>query len=230
MKTKRIALATIALCISIAINAQAQEKYTDLLKGKTINVIGDSYVANHKRSRSESWHSKFAQKHGMTYNNYGRNGGCVAFDRTKEGFGPSLMVRYNEMSKDADIIVIIAGHNDATKIGQSKDSLKMFTDSLSLLLTTLKETYPNTKIGYVTPWFVDRDGFSQTIKAIKKVCRKHDIPLLNNYRKKSIIKVRDPKFRKQYFQGENDTAHLNNAGHDLFLPIGEEFIISMFKE
>lgn len=229
MNKRALFLTIIALLTVPAIHSQ-QTNTTDVvetLKGKTINVIGDSYVANHKRPRSESWHSKLAQKHGMVYNNYGRNGGCVAFDRSKDGFGPSLMVRHKEMAKDADFILIIAGHNDATKIGSSKDSLSMFADSLDILLHSIKGNHPNAKIGYVTPWYIDKAGFPPVVKIIKKICRKHNVPVLNNYRKKSIIKVRDSEFRKKYFQGANDTAHLNNAGHDLFFPVGEDFIIKL---
>ena len=216
MKKKTFFLTIIALLTASSIYSQ-QTNNTDAaesLKGKIINVIGDSYVANHKRPRSESWHSKLAQKFGMIY-------------RTKDGFGPSLMVRHKEMVKDADFILIIAGHNDATKIGNSKDSLTIFADSLNILLHSIKRNHPNAKIGYVTPWYVDRAGFSPVVKTIKKICRKHNIPVLNNCSKKSIIKVRDSVFRKIYFQGTNDTAHLNNAGHDLFLPIGEEFFLKM---
>ena len=231
MKKKALFLTIITLFAVSAIYSQQTNNsdIAEILKGKTINVIGDSYVANHKRPRSESWHSKLAQKYGMVYNNYGRNGGCVAFDRTKDGFGPSLMVRHKDMAKDADFILIIAGHNDASKIGNSKDSLSMFADSLNILLHSIKHNHPNAKIGYVTPWHIDRAGFSPVVKTIKKICRKHNIPVLNNYSKKSIIKVRDSEFRKKYFQGANDTAHLNNAGHDLFLPVGEDFVLRMSR-
>lgn len=231
MKKKALFLTIITLFTVSAIYSQQTNNsdIAEILIGKTINVIGDSYVANHKRTRSESWHSKLAQKYGMVYNNYGRNGGCVAFDRTKDGFGPSLMVRHKDMAKDADFILIIAGHNDASKIGNSKDSLSMFADSLNILLHSIKHNHPNAKIGYVTPWHIDRAGFSPVVKTIKKICRKHNIPVLNNYSKKSIIKVRDSEFRKKYFQGANDTAHLNNAGHDLFLPVGEDFVLRMSR-
>lgn len=199
------------------------------LRGKVINVIGDSYVANHRAPRNEAWHSKVAEKYRMIYNNYGRNGGCVAFDRTKEGFGPSLMVRHKDMSPNADVILIIAGHNDAVKVGLSADSLRMFSDSLDVLIKSMKKLYPNSKIGYVTPWFVDRDGFIPVVDAIRKVCAVNDIPLLDNYNENCVVKVRDAKFRKRYFQGENDTAHLNDAGHDLFVKVGEKFLLSLFK-
>ena len=82
----------------------------DPLKGKTINVIGDSYVANHRQDAALTWHAKVAQAHGMKYNNYGRNGASVAYDRSASGFGRALADRYTEMAPDADIILIIAGH------------------------------------------------------------------------------------------------------------------------
>ena len=43
---------------------------TDPLKGKQIGVIGDSYVRNHREPIENTWHYKFAQKHGMKYFNY----------------------------------------------------------------------------------------------------------------------------------------------------------------
>lgn len=158
MKTKQFFLWTIAAVTfaftptdAIAQKNDNENNLADILKGKIINVIGDSYVRNHKRPYTEAWHAKFAEKYDMKYNNYGRNGGCVAFDRSKDGFGPSMMVRYKDMDDNADIVLIIAGHNDAEKIKNSADSLAMFGDSLDLLLTELQHKYPNGKIGYVTP-------------------------------------------------------------------------------
>ncbi len=194
-----------------------------------INVLGDSYVRNHRRPFEESWHYKCAMENGMTYNNYGRNGGCVAFDRTSEGFGPSLMVRYKDMDPEADIVLIIAGHNDAGKIGDDKDLLTLFMDSTSRLIDNIRDHCPHAKIGWVTPWYVGRPGFKQTIKAIKKVCRKKHVPVLDNYTKRCIIKVRDETFRQRYFQGKDDTAHLNAHGHDLFCRVGNKFIKKLIE-
>ena len=195
---------------------------------KVLNVIGDSYVANHRRPAEEAWHYKMAVELGMTYNNYGRNGSCVAFDRSHDGkwnFGPALWVRYTAMSPDADYVLIIAGHNDADKVKQNADSLQMFADSLEVLLSGIERLCPKARIGYVTPWYVDRPGFAPVCKAIKQVCKRHHVPVLMNYDKKSVIKVRDAAFRKQYFQGADDTAHLNAAGHDLFLPVGKAWFL-----
>lgn len=197
----------------------------DPLCGLTINVFGDSYVANHLKPASESWHAKVAQAHGMKYNNYGRNGSCVAFDR--ERFGPAMLKRYTIMNDTADIVLVIAGHNDASMCGDNKDSLDIFRQSLDSLLTLLHQKYPTGRIGWVTPWYVDRPGFSQASAIIRDVCRQHDVPVLDNCNADCIIKVRDAEFRRKYFQSPHDTAHLNDAGHDLFFPIGEEFIKSL---
>jgi hypothetical protein len=84
-------------------------------------------------------------------------------------------------------------------------------------------------VAWCTPWYVDRIGFAPVIKAIKKVCKKKNVPVLDNYSKKCIIKVRDEEFRAKYFQGKNDTAHLNKNGHELFVPVGDAFIKKVLK-
>lgn len=218
----RIKLFFAALCISASTMAQ-----------EVMNVIGDSYVANHRRPKEEAWHFKLAQERGYKYNNYGKNGSCVAFDRTHDGkynFGPAMWQRYKAMDPDADYVIIIAGHNDADKVRENKDSLAMFRDSLEVFLAGIKQLCPKARIGYVTPWYVDRPGFKEVCAAIKKACKRHKIPVLWNYTDKCIIKVRDAEFRKKFFQGPNDTAHLNGEGHDLFLPVAKEWFDKYLKK
>lgn len=206
-----------ALIALASVTADAQE---------VMNVIGDSYVANHRRPKEETWHCKLAKELGMTYNNYGRNGSCVAFDRTHDGpynFGEAMWVRCKAMDPSADYVLIIAGHNDADKVKDNRDSLRMFVDSLEVMLDEIHELCPKARIGYVTPWYVPRKGFAPVCKAIRKVCRRRRIPVLMNYSKDCVIRVRDDAFRKLYFQGAADTAHLNAEGHDLFLPVAREW-------
>ncbi len=210
-------LVAMASC-SVAMDAQE----------KVLNVIGDSYVANHRRPKEETWHYKMAKELGLKYNNYGRNGSCVAFDRTHDGpynFGEAMWVRCKAMDPEADYVLIIAGHNDADKVKDNRDSLRMFVDSLTVMLDEIHQLCPKAKIGYVTPWYVHRAGFAPVCKAIRKVCRKRGVPVLVNYSKDCVIKVRDDEFRKHYFQGTNDTAHLNADGHNLFLPVGKGWFV-----
>ncbi len=204
-----------------------------------INVFGDSYVENHLRPKEEAWHCKMAAQLGLEYQNYGKNGACVAFDRTHDvnprnpsqrwNFGPAMWAKTRMLDPTADYVLIVAGHNDAVKVGTSKDSLLMFRDSLELLIRNIELQCPNARIGYATPWYCQEPGFLSVCKMIRKVCRKHRIPVLMNCTPKSPIKVRDAEFRKQYFQRPDDTAHLNAAGHDLFVPYATAWFRKAFK-
>lgn len=205
-------------------DSQTSGSQADPLRGKVINVIGDSYVENHLRPASEAWHSLVAQRHGMTYNNYGHNGICVAFERPDHRFGNPLTIRYRDMDPSADLVLIIAGHNDACFVGTSKDSLAVFAKTLDWLLDSIKVQCPKAKLAWVTPWRVDKPGFAPIVETIKKVCEAKGVPVLDNHSEGCIIKVQDPEFRSKYFQSPGDDAHLNVTGHELFYPIGEAFI------
>ncbi len=199
-----------------------------MTNAQVINVIGDSYVANHREPVEQTWHYKLAKRHGLTYNNYGRNGSCIAFDRTNDSrfnFGPAMWVRYKDMDPEADYVIVIAGHNDADKCGDNPDSLRMFADSLEVFLTNVERQCPHARIGFVSPWYVPREGFAQVCEEIRSACARHNIPLLWNYSPDCIINVRDSVFRQTYFQGADDTAHLNDEGHDLFLPVAEKWFV-----
>lgn len=198
---------------------------TDPLAGKTILLFGDSYVKNHRRPVEETWHYQVAQRHRMNYINAGRNGSSVTFDRTREGFGPNMIARLSSLPDSADYVIIIAGHNDAVFVGNSRDSLQMFRDSLDRLCTLLIDKYPAARLAWVTPWNVDRPGFEQVIGVIKYVCGRHAIPVLDAAHD-SGIHVRSLAFRQRFFQGA-DTAHLNAAGHRLIVNWADRFICGL---
>ena len=188
-------------------------------------VIGDSYVENHKRPYTEAWHYLMAQRLGLDYQNLGKNGSSVAFDRTKEWCGQSLLQRYRQLDPKADYVLIFGGHNDAWKCGNRRDSLRMFTDSLRTLISGIRQHCPKARLGYVSPWNNERVGFKQIGKIIRKVCREMNVPLLDNYSKDCPIHVRDDAFRSRYFQAVRDWAHLNADGHRLYLPTGEGWFL-----
>lgn len=186
-------------------------------------VIGDSYVRNHHCPVSETWHAKAARELGLDYLNLGINGNCVGYDRTDEGYGTPVISRIDEIPDSTSVILIIAGHNDAGIIAEKEDySLRQFSDSLDVMLKRLVARFPDAAIGYVTPWNVNRRYFPEVLTEIRRVCRTNGIPVLDV--SSGIIKVNDPEFRKLYFQGEKDTAHLNDSGHDLMVDTGVRFI------
>ena len=182
------------------------------LYGKKIGIIGDSYVRNHRDPIEYTWHYKFAQKYGMQYYNYGKNGNCIALDLKQWGTG--MYKRYQDMNDSLDYVVIIAGHNDAS--GNRIDSIGMplFKERLGILLSGLRTKYPNGQIFFITPWRCENFQGSmrqQVIEAIKEVCAKYDVPVFDASRD-SNIESDSFDFRKKYFQGGKgtDTAHLNS--------------------
>jgi len=194
--------------------------------GKKIAFIGDSYVANHRRSKQEAWHYKFAKKYGMQYYNYGKNGNCVSIESGK--WGEPMYKRYGKIEKDIDYIVIIAGHNDATRI-DSVLTIKEYEKRLSEMLTGMKKRYPQAQIMFISPWDCkDYKGSKRqrVVDATAKICKKLKVPFFNSAEDNTITTA-DDDFRLKYFQGPNDTAHLNAKGHDLFLPTAEKFLLSV---
>ncbi len=197
--------------------------------GKAMAVIGDSYVANHRRPKAETWHSRVAERLGMNYLNFGRNGGCIAFDRKREGFGPSILDRYTAIPDTVDCILVIAGHNDAYKIGTNADSLQMFRTALDSLCRGLRDHYPKAHLGFVTPWDVPRQGFPEVNATIHEVCSANGIPVLDAATT-SGIRPGDADYRQRYFQNTNDQAHLNAEGHGLLLDWGERFVRGVMNQ
>lgn len=197
------------------------------LAGPKLGVIGDSYVRNHREPVENTWHYKFAKRHGMEYYNYGRNGNCIALDLKQWGTG--MYKRYTEMRPDLDYVVVIAGHNDAS--GDRIDSIGMdtFKERLGTLCQGLTDRYPKARIFFFTPWTCEDFTGSmrqKVVDAMLEVCGSYGIPVFDAARRSNIFAANE-QFRKIYFQGGKgtDTAHLNSQGHDRFLPVAESFIM-----
>lgn len=202
---------------------RAQE--TDPLEGKSLGVIGDSYVRNHREPVENTWHYKLARKHGMRYFNYGRNGNCISVDL--EQWGRGMYHRYAEMADSLDYVVVIGGHNDAERLDQI--GLDVFEQRLGELCSGLIERYPRAQILFFTPWTCkDFEGSNRqkVVDAMLRVCGSYGIPVFDAARRSGIHAGSD-RFRAEFFQngGRGDTAHLNAVGHDRFLPVAEAFIL-----
>ena len=203
----------------------------DPLKGKKIGFIGDSYVRNHREPVENTWHYKFAKKHGMEYYNYGRNGNCIALDLKQWGIG--MYNRYTEMRDDLDYVVVIAGHNDASQGRLDSIGIDTFKERLGILCAGLIEKYPHAQLFFFTPWTCADFVGSQrqlVVDAMLEVCGSYGIPVFDAARRSNIFATSE-KFRKTYFQGGKgtDTAHLNNKGHDRFLPVAEQFLLQYIE-
>lgn len=206
------------------IPALSQDVMESPLNGKTIAFIGDSYVANHRRPISESWHYKFAKKYGMKYLNYGRNGSCVSTGDSR--FGKAMYKRYKDIDTSADYIVIIAGHNDSGRL-DSTITEEEYKKRLNEMLTGMKSNYPNAKIMFISPWNCANYPTSKRKRIVditSEICKNYNIPFFNAA-EDGTIKADDDSFRSIYFQSPTDKAHLNSKGHDLFEVVAEKFIL-----
>lgn len=200
---------------------------TDELKGKRLGIIGDSYVKNHKEPVKNTWHYKFAEKHGMEYLNYGKNGSSIAYSSPR--WGEAMYVRYKEMPDDLDYVIVVGGHNDGFKL-DSIGGIDVFKERLAMLCEGLIEKYPTAKIFFFTRWncknFAGSDA-EKVVDAMIEVCGNYSIPIFDSARKGGIYASND-HFRKIYFQNSKnntDTAHLNEKGHERFLKVAESFIL-----
>lgn len=196
------------------------------LCGKKIIVFGDSYVQNSAGTIQETWHYKLAAKYNMEYRNFGWNGNCVAYDRTAENFGPAMYERYQVLPEHADYVIVCAGHNDASRMARSGEGTDFFREKLKVLCEALIHKYPGAKLCFVTPWAVPRPMFPEMTAVLLEVCASYSIPVFDATRNSGIY-VMDEQFRSLYFQSPGDTAHLNAAGHDLFLPKMEHFLLGL---
>lgn len=197
------------------------------LYGKKIIVFGDSYVQNAGRPIEETWHYKLAEKYNMEYHNWGKNGTCIAYDWKQEVFGQPMYLRYTTLPDiEADYVVVIGGHNDAVLMHRYGEGTDFFCSKLDILCAGLREKYPSAKICFITPWDVPQPMYRETAKAIQDVCGRYGFPVFDATRN-SGINVRFRGFRHLYFQGDDDTAHLNADGHNLFLPRIEPFLLGL---
>lgn len=236
-----LSLLLVAAALALPLTAQAQERLCRLsdpevqapdylratsLYGKTLVIFGDSYVQNHVRPVEETWHYKLAAKYNMEYRNFGWNGNCVAYDRTAENFGPAMYERYKVLPEHADYVIVCAGHNDASRMMYTGEGTDFFREKLKVLCEALVRKYPSAKLCFVTPWAVPRPMFPEMTAVLLEVCGSYSIPVFDATRDSGIY-VWDEEFRKLYFQSPGDTAHLNAAGHDLFLPKMEHFLLGL---
>lgn len=192
------------------------------LLGKTINMLGDSYVKNGNDPVEETWHYKLAQKYGMTYRNYGINGNGIV---STEATGTPMVDRFDEMDDNADYVVVIGGRNDYNH----ELPLDEFKTGFVKLLKGLVAKYTIAKICVFTPWSIgDIDEAKETklknyVQMMVDVCEFYGIACFDASRKSSMTPW-DADFRDRYYQEPGDTNHLNDAGHDRFLPKAEAFM------
>ncbi|WP_436697137.1 GDSL-type esterase/lipase family protein [Lactiplantibacillus pentosus] len=197
---------------------------TSILYGKTLDIIGDSYVANNGKPVSETWHYKIANQHSMKYNNYGINGNGLV---TTKATGTPVVNRVGDMDSSADYIIVVGGKNDYNQ----QVPISEFKAGLVKLIQELVERFVGKKICFFTPWSIVEFEtmnipLSQYSQAIEDVCGTYSIPCFNSAKRSGILAY-SGAFQTKYFQTSTDRSHLNSAGHDLFVNPATKFLESL---
>ncbi|MEW4662543.1 GDSL-type esterase/lipase family protein [Lactiplantibacillus plantarum] len=197
---------------------------TSILYGKTLDIIGDSYVANNGKPVSETWHYKIANQHSMKYNNYGINGNGLI---TTKATDTPVVNRVSTMDSSADYIVVVGGKNDYNQ----QLAITDFKSGLVKLIQELVERFVGKKICFFTPWSIVESEtmnipLAQYSQAIEDVCGAYSIPCFNSSKRSGILAY-SGAFQTKYFQTSTDRSHLNDAGHNLFVNPATKFLESL---
>lgn len=197
---------------------------TSILQGKTLDIIGDSYVANNGKPVSETWHYKIATQNNMKYNNYGVNGNGLV---TTNATGTPVVNRVGDMDSSADYVIVVGGKNDYNQ----QLAITDFKAGLVKLIQELVERFVGKKICFFTPWSIVESEtmnipLAQYSQAIEDVCGAYSIPCFNSSKRSGILAY-SGAFQTKYFQTSTDRSHLNDAGHNLFVNPATKFLESL---
>ena len=201
------------------------ENFYSVLEGKSINVLGDSYVYAGSLDDGKIWPQLLAEKYEMDYRSYGKGGNAIA---STKATGTPMVTRYREMRGGADIVFVVGGRNDYNQsypVGQVGDTTTdTFCGALSVLLDGLREKYPDSLILFSTSWYVNAEMKAYT-DATLAVCEMKGIPCFHAADQSlSGVYMDQSGFRSTYCIKPSDVSHLNAAGMKLVFPKFEKFI------
>lgn len=198
------------------------------LSGLKWNVLGDSITSTNYANK-RYW-EYISDETGIQVNNYGISGSRVA---VWPGHDQPMCIRYANMTDDADIITVFAGTNDfsnSVTLGDiTSTDTGTFYGALNVLCKGLIEKYPGKRIGFITP--IQRYGvpfddskWQSYQNAIKEVCGKYSIPVLDGTKEVGLAISSVPSIKDKY---TIDGLHLNDEGHKIFARRVLSFIESL---
>ena len=196
------------------------------LKGLKINFLGDSITEGHgATSRDKVYHQLIKEKYGLAEaRNYGIGGTRIARQKTVSAnpiWDRDFMERCDEMSDDADAVIVFGGTNDFghgdASIG-SFDNMDIYTfyGALRTLMEKLINKYQGKPIVFLTPIHrceEEKNGkkLITYVNIIKEVSQYYAIPVFDLYANSGIqpeVEILKEKFCP-------DGLHPNDDGHKL---------------
>lgn len=207
--------------------------------GASSVFVGDSIT--YGASTTKTYHAYLKETMQLgTVTPKGISGSCYS---AKSDYGASntpLINRYQDIPQNQDLIVIFMGTNDyghETPLGAPEDSSDVsFYGALNAILPAVKAAHPNSQLVVMTP--LHRYGFgtsritgeaftydnlpngvnaklSDYIDAIKTVCQKNDIPVIDLFTLFPLNPT-DEQVRNEYMP---DGLHPNAKGHEILADI-----------
>ena len=186
--------------------------------GKTWNALGDSNTEDNFRA-DKKYLDYIATRINCITNNYGYSG----YGYLDKGDGKNVYSKIEQMDPGADLITVLAGGNDVGYVHNSTIPLGNFGDSdpsqsfygaLDHTIKMLVDKYPTKTVAALSQ--VKRgEGREETIqsmvKALKDVCGKYGVPVLDLYNGGNIH-----AYNSEYIsQCMPHGVHLNDLGSEL---------------
>lgn len=216
---------------------EADRKRVDyaVLEGKTMNLMGDSYLAGNGLDPDCVWPSLLGEKYGMTVENRGVNGSTLSDYVTTNH---PMVDRLDTLPDNhPDIVIVEGGRNDynqcvplGTDEPNDRDT-KTVKGALREILGQMRQRYPEAVLICITVWEVGGNpnaaGYtcSDYGKAMLSVCRELGVHCINAMDSERIgVHMTDPEFRAEYCMKPNDISHLNAKGMRLVFPSFERAI------
>ncbi len=201
------------------------------LKGKKINVLGDSITAGVGASVPEkAFINLLSEKLGAECRNYGAGGTSIVKLTWSERV--DFNYRADSMDLDADLVIIFGGTNDfghCERIGTPQDrTIDTFYGAVYSLFYKVVEMFPNAPVVVLTPFHrfgenlfrVPGAPLSEYRRVLLEMAEEFSLPVLDVW-SESGIQPALPKHREMYMP---DGLHPNDRGHEILANMIVDFL------
>ena len=213
------------------------------LKGKTLYLDGDSITFG--AGYAGGYGKLLADKYGSVNTNNAVTGGTLATGTTYSDGSPRHYISesvVNSVNKQYDYMILSGGFNDYgnnVPIGTLSNVKFSFTNpvqtdniigALETMFRHILQNYPTTKVFYLITHKVNRcttepNSIGKTmqdyVNAIKSVCERYSIPIINIWEESRMLTVYDNI--SNTYTNNSDRVHPNELGYkEFYLPVIEK--------
>ncbi len=214
------------------LEADRRRAYDRVLEGRTLYLIGDSYLAGNGLDPDCVWPALLGEKYGMAVVNRGVNGSTLSAYVTTNH---PVVQRLDDLPDNRPDLVIVEGgrndYNQGVPLGSDDPAdrdIRTMKGALRDVLDRLRQKYPGVPLLCLTVWEVGGSPnaaghlCSDYGRAMLEVCGQLGVRCVNAMESdRTGVRMTDPAFRAAYCMKPGDVSHLNAAGMRLVLPVFE---------